>query len=117
MKTKCKICSKIVKGRSDKKFCSSRCKNYYHVNLRKVTTKATAAIDEMLHRNRSILLECLGKSTFQKKIKRTVLEKKNFKFQYHTHSLKNKQGKRYYWVYDFGWMPFSDDYVLVVQQR
>jgi hypothetical protein len=34
---KCKICSKILVGRSDKLFCSLRCKNYYHTNLRKAT--------------------------------------------------------------------------------
>jgi predicted nucleic acid-binding Zn ribbon protein len=34
---KCKICSKEISGRSDKKFCSTKCKNYYHVNFRRAT--------------------------------------------------------------------------------
>ncbi len=114
MKT-CKICSKTILGRSDKKFCSQRCKNYYHINLRKVTITATANIDEILHRNRSILLELLGKHQPQLKLDRIVLEKTNFKFKYHTHSHINKEGKTMNWVYDFGWMQFSNNQILIVR--
>ncbi|HBK72484.1 MAG TPA: hypothetical protein DDZ39_12665, partial [Flavobacteriaceae bacterium] len=75
---KCKICEKNIKGRSDKIFCSVECKNYYHINLRRVTKNMAKELDVILHRNRSILLELLGKNTFQKKIKRVVLAKKKF---------------------------------------
>lgn len=64
---KCKICKKELKGRSDKKFCSIECKNYYHTNLRRVTNETARALDTILHRNRSILLELLGKNANQKK--------------------------------------------------
>jgi len=37
------------------------CKIYYHHQLRKVTKEATRHIDEILHRNRSIRLEIMGK--------------------------------------------------------
>jgi len=112
---KCKICSKKVKGRSDKKFCSIRCKNYYHINLNKVTTLATIKLDTILHRNRSILLELLGKKRKQLKINRLVLEQSNFKFKYHTHTHVNKVGKTMHCIYDFGWMEFSDNQILVVR--
>jgi len=58
---KCIVCSKRIVGRSDKKFCSVACKSYYHHQLRKVTKEATRHIDEILHRNRSIRLEIMGK--------------------------------------------------------
>jgi predicted nucleic acid-binding Zn ribbon protein len=115
--TKCKICSSIIYGRSDKKFCSGRCKNYYHTNLRKVTETAVKDIDIILHRNRSILLEILGKYKIQAKIERIILDKKKFNFKYHTHLQVNKVGKTYFYVYDFAWMEFSDDEVLIVKQR
>lgn len=73
---KCKICNTEIKGRSDKKFCSVKCKNYYHVNLRKATAVAVKEIDKKLHRNRSILLEILGKHKTQIKISRVELEKR-----------------------------------------
>ena len=58
---KCKICKNPLTGRSDKMFCSIECKNYYHTNLRRVTRDTAYDIDIMLHRNRSILLELMGK--------------------------------------------------------
>lgn len=115
--TKCKICSKTISGRSDKKFCSVRCKNYYHINLRRVTSIAVKEINTILHRNRSILLEVLGKNKTQVKIARIILEKKKFNFKYHTHCILNSKGKTYHYVYDFAWMTFSDDEVLIVRKR
>jgi hypothetical protein len=114
---KCKICNNLVKGRSDKKYCSQRCKNYYHINLRKVTAIAVKDIDIILHRNRSILLEVLGKNLLQKKVPRMLLEKKKFNFKYNTHWHMNSKNKTFFWVYDFGWMSFSDDEILLVRKR
>ena len=113
---KCKICKKNIIGRSDKLFCSVLCKSYYHRKLRKVTTQETLVIDEILHRNRSILLEVLGKHKSHKKVKRIVLDKKRFRYNYMTHFYINKQGKYYYHLYVFAWMEFSDDEILIVKR-
>jgi len=53
----CKICKTPIKGRSDKVFCDATCKAYYHNKLKEVTNEATANTDNILHRNRSILLK------------------------------------------------------------
>jgi len=114
---KCKICKKDLKGRKDKTFCSIECKNFYHTSLRRVTNQATKEIDDILHRNRSILLEIMGKNIKQKKVKRILLEKKKFNFKYLTHFYVNTKGKTYFYVYDFAWMSFSDDEVLIVRRN
>lgn len=114
---KCKICKKVIAGREDKLFCSIECKNYYHVNLRRVTKNEAKQIDEILHRNRSILLEVLGKNTIQKKIDRLTLSKKKFNFKYLTHFNTNKQGKVYHFLYDIAWMEFSDDEILIIRRK
>jgi predicted nucleic acid-binding Zn ribbon protein/YHS domain-containing protein len=114
---KCKICSNIIKGRSDKKFCSVRCKNYYHTNLQRVTDTAVHDINKILHRNRSILIELLGKQITQLKLQRIKLDKKKFNFKYHTHYNVNSEGKTYFFVYDIGWMQFSDNEVLIIKKR
>ena len=116
MNNYCKICKKRIKGRTDKIYCSSSCKNFYHINLRKVTAIEVVDIDKILHRNRSILLEVLGKQKVQVKVKRLVLAKKKFRFKYMTHFHINKSGKFYYHLYDFAWMEFSDDEVLIVRR-
>lgn len=114
---KCKMCSKKVVGRSDKLFCSVKCKSNYHRKLRKKTKLLTITIDEILHRNRSILYEIMGDLAVQKTIPRMILEKKNFQFIYHTHTHKNKHGKTYFYVYDFAWMPFSNNSILIIRTK
>jgi len=114
---KCKICKKELKGRSDKIFCSSSCKNYYHKSLRRVTNVVAFEIDNILHRNRSILLEIIGKHKTQIKVLRLILDKKKFNYKYHTHMNVNSKGKTFNWVYDLAWMEFSNDEVLIVRKR
>ncbi|MGB1247336.1 MAG: hypothetical protein ACPG4Z_00515 [Chitinophagales bacterium] len=114
---KCKICKTDLRGRQDKMFCSTACKNYYHTNLRRVNRAATVEIDKILHRNRAILLELMGKQKVQRKVERILLDKKKFNFKYHTHIHKNSASKIYHYVYDFAWMSFSTDEVLIVRKR
>ncbi len=117
MNQKCTICQKKFVGRSDKKFCSTSCKNQYHSQLRAATMSATQEIDSILHRNRSILLELMGKNSQQKKIAAHLLfDQKNFKRQYMTGFFENAQGKRYHIVYDFAWMEFSNGELLIVRR-
>lgn len=113
----CKLCKTGVSGRSDKMFCSIKCKSDYGYRLREVTTLATTAIDKILHRNRSILLEVMGKNTIQSKIKREILDAKKFNFSYHTQTRINDQGQTVTFVYDFSWMIFSDQEILIKRVR
>lgn len=117
MKRLCKLCQHPFTGRSDKIFCSVKCKSIYHHTLRKVTKAAANNIDKILHRNRSILLEIMGKNKTQKKVNRLVLENKKFRFHYYTNSYVNNRGKRYHYVYDFAWMEFSDGEILIVRKK
>lgn len=116
LKKKCLICKKEFTGRTDKVFCSLPCKNEYNVKLRRVTAKATKRIDNILHRNRSILLELMGKRTTQAKIDRMRLDKKKFNFSYMTGYSINKEGKTYHHIYDFSYMVFSSQTILVVRR-
>ena len=113
---KCPICKTIVRGRSDKKFCSIKCKSYYHRRLRQVTSDIAVDIDKIIHRNRSILLEIMGKTSKKKKVKRLILTQKKFSFKHITHYIVNSKGKTFHYVYDFAWMTFSDDEVLIVRK-
>jgi len=117
MSKKCKICKTNFIGRPDKIFCSVKCKNYYHKSLRRVSDIVALDIDRILHRNRSILLEIIGKNGVQKKVSRMVLEKKKFRFKYLTHFHVNSKGKTFHFIYDLAWMEFSDDEILVVRKR
>lgn len=113
---KCKLCKEKLLGRSDKVFCSAKCKANYHNKLKTVTLEATQKTDKILHRNRSILLELMGKNIKQKQIPIEKLINKNFKFDYCTGIYENAKGKRYTIVYDFAWMKFSNGNVLIIRR-
>lgn len=110
---KCKMCKSEISGRRDKIFCSVRCKSDYHEKLLKVTLTASERIDKILHRNRSILLELMGKNGIQKKIPKIELDKKKFNYTYITNYHVNVQNKTVHYVYDFSYLIFSDQEVLI----
>ena len=113
----CKLCKSPFKGRQGKMFCSVKCKSSYHYQLNRVTELATDKIDKILHRNRSILLELMGKYKTQIKLPILVLERKKFNFNYITKYYINSNGKTYHYVYDFSWMLFSDNEVLIIRRK
>ena len=113
----CRICKTSFTGRANKVFCSVACKNFYHKNLRYASFKSAIRINEYLKRNHGILLEMLGKNKAQIKVYRNLLEDKKFRFKYHTHTHDNSRGKTMRYIYDLGWMEFSDDEVLIVRKR
>ncbi|MCO6461851.1 MAG: hypothetical protein J5I59_10625 [Saprospiraceae bacterium] len=113
LKRKCKLCQSPFTGRSDKIFCSPGCKAIYHQKLQQVTNTATASIDKILHRNRSILLEIMGKTGVSKKLPKSILDQKRFNYSYITGYHINSQQKTVHYVYDFSWMIFSDQEILI----
>jgi hypothetical protein len=109
----CKICKTPFTGREDKMYCSAKCKAEYHTKLKRVTFKASATIDKILHRNRSTLLEIIGKNATQKKVSKQLLDLKKFNYTYITHYHINSQNKTVHYVYDFSYIIFSDQEVLI----
>lgn len=113
---KCKICDKVLRGRSDKVFCSIGCKNHYHSQLRFITKQKAKQIDGYLKRNYKILYELLGNRKKQVKVHRNLLIQKGFRPKYHTHYHINSKNKMYHYLYDLAWMEFSDDEILIVKK-
>jgi hypothetical protein len=113
---KCQQCGAEFKGRSDKRFCSVACKNAWHAEHRRATRDAVAEIDGYLHRNREILATLMG-SASKVELDRLVLTRTGFKYEYHTGTYLNKEGKMYRIVYDYAWMDFSDQKILIVRKK
>lgn len=113
----CRMCKSTLTGRTDKIFCSISCKNEYHIKLRRATARAVLETDRILHRNRSILLEVMGKNSKQKKVPRKILDGKKFNYNYMTSYYINSKNKMYIVVYDFAWMEFSDGEILIIRRK
>jgi len=117
-KTKqCKLCKKEITGRRSKIFCDQYCKAEYHYRLKKVNNVATEKIDKILHRNRAILLETMGKNNHRKKIHKIKLDSKKFNYSYVTAYHINSQKKMVNHIYDFSWIIFSDEEILIIRKR
>ncbi len=111
------MCKEKILGRRDKKFCSTSCKSEYHRKLRKVTKGVTLPVDKVLHRNRSILLEVMGKRGTKKMINRSVLDEKKFNFNYMTGYYVNSKNKTYHYIYDFSYMVFSEEKIMINRMK
>lgn len=115
MSTNCIYCSSPIKGRSDKKFCSVACKNAHHYQHKRNTIDEVKEVDGYLHRNREILSMLMGDSV-KETFDRSILVRANFRWEYMTGIYKNKQGKWYHLVYDFAWMEFTNQQIMVVRK-
>ena len=112
----CPICGEELVGRKDKIFCSKACKNEYHINRKLEHLPVSQPIDKILHRNWVLLKELfdqIGKKKFF--VSKAELNKAGFHTQYYTTSQKNTKGKMYYYVYNFGWMDFSEKQLMIVK--
>lgn len=116
-KKSCIQCGDEFRGRADKKYCSVDCKNIYNYNRRKETQSVTEEIDKILHRNREILTTIMGPKRMRMKIPRLELERMGFNFKYITSYYVNTSKKTYHYVYEFAWMEFSDQKVMIVKEE
>jgi hypothetical protein len=111
----CTNCGKALHGRIDKRFCSLACKNSHNSALRRQTRSDVKEIDGYLHRNREILATILGDSK-KEMIDRAVLVRAKFRWEFMTGYYINKENKMYRLVYDYAWMDFSDQQVMIVRK-
>lgn len=111
---KCNNCQKTYKGRSNKIFCSSSCKNNFHNKAYKNSNKIVIDIDKKLHKNRTVLkdLFLIYRSSL---IDLAVLEASGFDKQYLTHIFNAPSGDKYTMLYEIGYKLSFDNKVQIVE--
>ena len=111
----CLECGEKIMGRSDKKFCNDQCRNAYNNNLRSDSDQYIKFVNAILRKNRSILaqLNVSGKT----KTHRDKLLSKGFNFSFYTNVIINKERKTYYFCYEQGYLPLSDNFLILVQRQ
>lgn len=115
----CLCCGKAVKGRSDKKFCDDYCRNSYN-NQQKAKTNHSSYvrnINNALLKNRRILETLKYNKDSHIRIHKEKLSLLGFCFKYITHLFTNKEGKTYFWCYDYGYLPLDHDWYLIVRKK
>ena len=111
----CAECKEVIKGRSDKKFCSDLCRNAHNNRLNSDTNNYVRNVNNILRKNRRILDESLtGEST---KIQKQKLVDKGFNFSFYTNLHLTKNNHCYYYCYEFGYLMLEHDLVLLVKRK
>lgn len=114
---KCIECSGKLSGRIDQKFCSEYCKSSFHYKNNKEKEASTyVKIDTILKQNRRILKKY--NQSGQSQIKKDLLLKEGFDFNYFTHYWKAKNGNVYFFCYEFGFRDLKENnkYMLILWQ-
>jgi len=114
----CLACNRPIKGRTDKKFCNDSCRNNYNNRLNSDTTPLMRNINNILRKNRRILMELLSGTDKQA----TVLEKeklaeKGFHFEFFTERFENDRNEVYYYSYDYGYRFLDEEKYMVVKDN
>ena len=115
----CPICEAIIVGRSDKKFCSMKCKSIGQYEKRQKSEGFFLKVEKQLRINRK-LLKKFNRSGFAT-IKKVELISAGFNPKFFTHFWKNAKGEVYLFVYEYGFLRKKNNgkekYILVTWQE
>lgn len=118
MKRVCPECNNEVIGRTDKIFCSVKCKSIHQYEKSQKENTFYFSVDKQLKRNRKILKR-YNKSGFTT-IRKGVLLEEGFNPNFFTHYWKNQKNDVYLFCYDFGFLKTTKNgvtkYVIVQWQ-
>lgn len=113
----CIACNKIIRGRSDKKFCNDYCRNAYNNQIKSPTNNFIRNTNNRLSKNRRILEYIIEDTNPFIKIKKEQLMQLGFSFEYTTQIHQNKQGKIYYFCYDYGYFTINKEWCVIIKNE
>lgn len=110
----CLECNSLLKGRIDKKFCDDQCRSNYNYRLKTNDRSLINRVNQILKRNRKILKTQLLSN--QVKIRKSILVKEGFDFNFFTHTYTTKQGNIHFFCYDYGYLADKDGQLLLIKK-
>src|SRR5688572_11661195 len=111
----CEECGSVIIGRIDKRFCSDHCRNSFNNRLNSDVTNYIRNINNALRKNRRILMELNPEG--KTRLSRDKLLSKGFDFSCCTSTYTTKEGARYFYCYEQGYLPIEKDYYLLVVKK
>jgi predicted nucleic acid-binding Zn ribbon protein len=111
---RCLACGKMIKGRSDKKFCQEYCRNTFNNQRKEKYSARERHINKILHRNRSILCSVWDSTKSVTRVSKMDLLRQGFDFRYMTHVMNSDKGLRYSFCYEFGYADMLKEGIWVV---
>jgi hypothetical protein len=111
----CLECGEPFNGRMDKKFCSDLCRISFNNRINNEDIQYVRSINNILRRNRRILMSL--NPTGKNKVTLENLKAKGFDFQYFTSTYKTREGARYFYCYEQGYLPLDGNQCLLVIKK
>lgn len=111
---RCLDCGEVLKGRSDKKFCSDQCRNNYNNTINRDTNNLVRNVHSILRKNRKILADLFENG--KKKVHRDALIVSEFNVNFFTHIVESDGGSvitRY--CYEYGYRELNSEYIVLVK--
>jgi hypothetical protein len=113
----CGACGKLLRGRSDKKFCDDQCRNQFNNQVRAADSGFMRSVNTTLRKNRKILQQCIPPEKMKTSIRREKLVQKGFHFAYNTHHVTNRAGLTYKFCYEYGYLAIDADKLVLIRDR
>ncbi|MFO7575903.1 MAG: hypothetical protein R6W67_12180 [Bacteroidales bacterium] len=111
MERKCLDCGDVLRGRSDKKFCSDQCRNNYNNRLNKDANSYVRNVHQLLRRNRRILSDLYDEGRVM--VHKDALFALGFNFSFFTHTIETSSGSRFMYCYEFGIRIIEDNFAEI----
>lgn len=111
----CLECGDSFKGRTDKKFCSDFCRNCFNNKIKTATSEYYRTVNITLRKNYKILEGLVPEETA--KASKAKLLQKGFNFSFFTNVYTTKKGTKYYYCYEYGYLPIDNDYYFLVKKK
>ena len=105
-------CGKLLRGRTDKRFCGDFCRNQYNNQRKAPTNNLIRNINNALSKNRRILESCYSRDERFLRLNKELLLHLGYQFSYFTHTLKSDKGHVYYFCYDLGFREENNEVIL-----
>lgn len=111
----CLECNESFRGRSDKKFCGDQCRNVYNNRCTQESNSFMRGVNHILRKNRRILEELVPQEPIR--IAKRKLYEKGFNFEFNTSTLTTRDGKVFYYCYEYGYLHLENEVLELVKRN
>ena len=113
---KCAYCEKIIRGRTDKKFCNDYCRNYFNYQQKTKAGGNEKEINQILSSNRRIL-QMLSVSGGYIRIEKERLLSMGFDRRYCTELIPINSGYYCFACYDYAYFMPEKNRVVIFEKK
>ena len=115
---RCLNCQSYLKGRSDRKFCSLKCKNNWHNTKNSQNSRLFRTVDNQLHKNREILREHYDLTGGAGFVPVLPLYRQGFIQDFFTGSIYlDETGEKFSVVYDFAFLVNHQNEIKILHAK